>query len=129
MSGVVEFDPALFREMYPRFAGLPDAALRGHFETAALLVGNTPASRVPYDPPGRSDRKTVLYLLVCHLAALETRGDMVGAVTGAAQGSVNATLSVVQRAKPAWWDQTQCGATAWELLKPYRTGGLYVPGC
>lgn len=75
---VVVFDPQEFREAYPRFVDpktgqplLTDAQLRQAFDVACLLLDNTNSSPVPYDPAhGVMIRKTLLYLLVCHLATL-----------------------------------------------------------
>lgn len=125
----VELDKAQWREMYPDLADLSDVRLDGLWAVACQIVGNGPRARVPYDPErGVLTRKWILYALTCHLAALAQRGDMVGNVTNAAQGSVNAGLALMQQGNSRWYEQTQCGLTAWQLLAPYRSGGLYVPG-
>ena len=70
---VVEFDPAAFREAYPRFTAelISDAQLQQAFDLACLLLDNTDASLVPYDPEhGILIRRTLLWLLVCHLATM-----------------------------------------------------------
>lgn len=132
MAGaVVVLDAALFRELYPRFASATDAQVGQWFDIAVELVGNGPASPVPYNPPSVTTRQRILYVVMCHLAALDARGDVVGRVASAAEGSVNTQLASGFDGKngPAWWQQTQCGATAWQLLAPYRTGGKWFGGC
>ncbi len=67
---VVVFDPAAFREAYPRFSSelISDAQLEQAFDLACLLLDNTDASPVPYDPErGILIRRTLLWLLGCHI--------------------------------------------------------------
>lgn len=132
MAGaVVTLDVALFRELYPQFSAVSDAKLGQWFDMACLLVGNSPRSAVPYDPPDVTTRQTLLMVVMCHLGSLEARGDMVGRATQASEGSVSMQFSsgLDSRHGPAWWQQTQCGVTAWQLLAPYRTGGKWFGGC
>lgn len=130
---VVELDIAYFRAAYPQFAdadAVPDAMLERLWSEAGILVDNTAASSIPARDPSGNPRKAILYALLCHLATLETRGDAVGRVGGATQGSVNMSLAWGNtRTNPQWWEQTQCGATAWELLRGWAIGPLYFPGC
>lgn len=126
---VVELDIPEWRATYPQYPDVPDAQLLGLWDVACDLVGNSPSSRIPYNPPRTSARKAVLYATLCHLAYLATRGDVVGNLTSATEGSVNAGLAYLQKANSRWWDQSPCGATAWMLLARYRSGGLYVRGC
>lgn len=132
MAGaVVELDTALFRELYPRYAAASDALIEHWWDVACQIVNNSPASPIPYAPPSVNIRKALLYVLLCHLAELDQRGaGLVGRLGSAAEGSVNAQLAsgLDAKAGPAWWQQSQCGATAWQMLKPYRTGGLYFHG-
>ena len=127
---VVELDIAYFRAAYPAFADAetaPDAMLERLWSEAEILVDNTAASSIPARDPSGNPRAAILYALLCHLATLETRGDVVGR---AAQGSVNMSLAWgTARQNPQWWQQTQCGATAWELLRGWAIGPLYFPGC
>lgn len=131
MAGaVVELDAALFRELYPDYASATDAKIGQWFDQACLLVGNRPGSAIPYDPPSVTTRKTILYVVMCHLAALTARGDLVGRATQASEGSVSVQLSsgLDGGRGGAWWQQTQCGATAWQMLAPFRTGGKWFGG-
>ena len=122
----VSLNIAEWRAMFPQFgdeALTPDSLLTAQWPVAELLVGNTDRSRIPEDT-----RAMALYYVLCHLVTLQARGDVVGNVTSAAQGSVNAGLALMQRANSRWWEQTPCGLTAWELLRPWRAGGYYVRG-
>ena len=93
---VVELDIAYFRAAYPAFADAetaPDAMLERLWSEAEILVDNTAASSIPARDPSGNPRAAILYALLCHLATLETRGDVVGRVGGAAQGSVNMSVA------------------------------------
>jgi len=125
---IVELDLTEWREIYPQYPKVSDVQLQGLWDVACALIGNTPSSRIPYDPPRTERRKIILYATLCHLAYLATRGDVVGNVSNAAQGSVNVGLTFMQKQNSRWWEQSQCGATAWMLLAPHRSGGLYVSG-
>jgi hypothetical protein len=125
---IVIFDIAEWRELYPQYEGVSDIQLGFLWEIACSLIGNTPASRIPYDPPRSSRRKIILYGTLCHLAYLQQRGDIVGNVTSATQGSVNAGFAYQVKDNSRWWEQSQCGAMVWQLLAPSRRGGLYVRG-
>jgi hypothetical protein len=123
---VVVFDPVEFRNLKPQFADLSDAQLDYAFDLACEVVSNSESSLVPYDPQaGVKTRKILLYALVCHFCELRTRGDFVGTMTSAGEGSVNASFSLppVTDANAAWYMQTQCGATAWMLMRRYVLGG------
>ncbi len=126
---VVELDIEGWRELFPAFAEAADAQVQHWFAQACMLVGNDAGSMIPYDPPSRLQRQTVINLVMCHLATLDRRGDAVGRVTSATQGSVSSSTDYAAAGRnAAWWTQSQCGATAWQLLKPYRVGGLYLHG-
>lgn len=127
---IVVLDIPTWRAMYPAYAALTDAQITMFFAQARMIVRNRESSPVPYNPPENSDREIILYLLTCHLAELTTRGaGSVGRVASAAEGSVNASMAMGSRNNARWYEQTQCGSTAWQLLLPYRTGGKYVVGC
>ena len=130
MAEIVDLDLVLWRGSYPRYSAATDAQIVLWWDVAQELIDNTPASPIPFNPPEIRTRQIILYALVCHLAALDARGDgAVGRIASAGEGSVNSSFDYgVQSASSAWWNQTQAGATAWRLLKPYRTGGLYFDG-
>lgn len=126
---VVEFDPAAFREAYPRFSAdlISDAQLEQAFDLACLLLDNTDASPVPYDPEhGVMIRKTLLWLLVCHLAtmALWPTGQS-GPIASATEGSVSVSFSIPQNAGKAFYNQTPCGQSFWQAIQKYVVGGRY----
>lgn len=126
---VVALDADAWRELFPAFAKATDAQVGQWFTLACLLVGNDEGGMIPYDPPARLQRQAVIDLVMCHLATLDGRGDAVGRVTSATQGSVSSSTEYAAAGKnSAWWTQTQCGATAWQLLRPYRAGGAYFHG-
>lgn len=132
--GVVVFDPQAFLAAYPRFADpatgeglLTDAQLQQAFDAACLLLDNTDASPVPYDPAnGVLVRRTLLYLLVCHLATptLWPLGQS-GPLSNAAEGSVSVGFVVPQNAGKAFYNQTPCGQAFWQAVQPYAAGGRY----
>ena len=129
---VVVFDPEAFLAAYPRFAPggatlLKDSQLRQAFDVACLLLDNTDASPVPYDPErGILIRQTLLWLIVCHLAtlALWPMGQS-GPVSSATEGSVSTSFSLPQNTGRAFWSQTPCGQTFWQAVQPYVVGGRY----
>lgn len=127
---VVVFDSAEFKAINPQFADFTDAQLQFAFDVACLVADNTERSRIPYSPPADNTRKTILYLLVCHLCELAIRGGgFVGNMTSAAEGSVSVGIAAPTNPNAAWFNQTQCGATAWQLLLPYMLGGRLYNGC
>ena len=130
-AGVVPLDIATFRAAFPAFADpneTPDAAIESAWAVAGLLVGNRPGGRIPYAPPEVVTRAVIMDLALCHLLTLRQRGGLVGILTSATQGSVSAGSAFAQAKSSRWWDQTPCGATAWELMLPYRSGGWWIRG-
>lgn len=128
-SAVVVFDPAEFREAYPKFTTdlLSDGELQNAFEVACVVVDNTPKSKIPYDPDnGVEIRKTLLYLLICHLAtlALWPVGQS-GPQSNATQGSVSVGFAIPTWLNGQYFNQTPCGQTFWLLIQRYLIGGRY----
>lgn len=126
---IVTFNPVGFRDEYPQFSLFTDGQLKAAFKIACLLLDNTEASPVPYNPDkGIYDRETMLYLLVCHLCTLAkwvTEGQS-GPVTSASEGSVSVSFSVPQTTGETYYTQTPCGQTFWKLAAAYRSGGRYI---
>ncbi|OZI59941.1 DUF4054 domain-containing protein [Bordetella genomosp. 11] len=129
-SGVVIFDPAAFKEVYPTFATLSDPQLDNAFNTATLYLNNTPRSQVA----DVVRRALLLNLLTAHIAAMQygengqPPSPLVGRINSAAEGSVNVgTDYPVQPGSQAWYIQTQYGAMFWEATAWLRVG-RYVPG-
>ena len=125
---VVVFDADEFRAAYPQFSKLSDEQLGAAFDTACLVLDNSESSPVPYDPDkGVKDRKTLLYMLVCHLATLALRGTgAVGVLTSASEGSVSTGFTLPPKLNDAgWYAQTQCGLAYWQAVRGYIVGGRY----
>jgi hypothetical protein len=119
MDSVV-FDVSEFRVLYPQFSETAEETLELYFRAACLLLDNTKNSLVQ----DIDERKLLLYMLVCHIATLKQNGDiLVGAVTSAAQGSVNVSVTPLNNAN--WYTQTQCGAMFWAATAKYRMGMRY----
>lgn len=120
-GGGVVFDPDEFKILYPQWGSIDDTVLSLYFRVASLLCDNTPRSPVK----DLCERKTLLYMLVCHIATLKDRGDsLVGTMTQAAQGSVNMSLQPLTNAN--WYQSTQCGAMYWAATAKFRVGIRYV---
>ena len=93
---VVEFEPAAFREAYPRFTAelISDAQLQQAFDLACLLLDNTDAS-------------------------------LSGPLSSATEGSVSVSFSIPQNIGKAFYSQTPCGQAFWQAVQPYAAGGRY----
>ena len=118
------FDVEKFRAVYPQFASLSDAQLEFMWENALIISGIEGDTRIP-----EGQKENLLFMLVCHLATLATRGTA-GAMTSAKQGEVQVTYaSVPSRSDDAdWFNLTPCGSAYWQAIKRYRLGGLWFPG-
>ena len=118
------FDVEKFRAVYPQFASLSDAQLEFMWQNALIISGVEGDTRVP-----EGQKENLLFMLVCHLATLATRGTA-GAMTSAKQGEVQVTYaSVPSRSDDAdWFNLTPCGSAYWQAIKRYRLGGLWFPG-
>ena len=76
-----------------------------------------------------TERKTLLYMLVCHIATLQQRGTgMVGLLTSATEGKVSVGLQAYTN-NPNWYSQTQCGSMFWLATAKYRVGMRYIGYC
>lgn len=121
MSGVVEFNPAEFKEIYP--IDINDSQLNMCFSKAELRLNNTKNSLVC----DLKERKILLYLLTAHLALIQDRinkgNDSVGRIASASEGSVSVSLDFPTNgsALMAWFAQTPYGAEFWTLTSKYRT--------
>ena len=129
---IVVFDAGEFREQYPQWAALSDARLGAAFDTACLVLANTEGGPAPYNPDrGVFIRKTLLYLLMCHMLTLDERGgSLVGVISSATEGSVSTGFSLPQKLSDAgWYAQTQCGLTFYQAAKAYFLGGRHFAYC
>ena len=121
---IVEFNPEEFRQVYPEFADLDDTRLNMYFKAACLLLNNTDDSPVT----DLEERKTLLSLLVCHIATLKKMGNStVGILTSASDGSVSMSVAPLNNAN--WYQLTECGNIFWHATAKYRRGIRYVRGC
>jgi hypothetical protein len=122
--GVVVFDPAAFKLLYPAFNTVLDAALTQNFAEATLYLNNSCCSGVS----DANVRETLLNLLTAHVTALnngvngQTPSGIVGRVNQATQGSVSvaADYGAVSQSS-AFYLQTPWGARFWAATANYRT--------
>lgn len=116
----VTFNPELFKQRYPEFAGVSGELLGLYFDESTLIVSNTDRSRVKDE----KERRILLWLLVAHKAQLASnkQGGMVGRIASALEGSVSvsADMGPVTNTQ-AWYIQTQYGAEYWNATAKYRT--------
>lgn len=125
---VVIFDPEEWLTAYPQFQGkLTPAQLQQAFRVACLILDNTDASPVPYDPArGIETRKVLLWMLVCHLATLALRPvGQPGALSSASEGSVSTSFQVPRSPNGEWYMQTTCGQAYWQAIRRFTVGGRY----
>lgn len=125
MGGTVTFDPVAFVAQFPAFTAVSPTTLGMYFGMAEAFLNNTPASIVQ----DLTIRTNLLYLITAHIAFLMGRasaGDgsqagLVGQMTGATEGTVNATFAQVQSQNAAFWAQSQYGLLFWQMALPYRS--------
>lgn len=117
------FDVEKFRAVYPQFANLSDTQLEFMWENALIISGIEEDTRIP-----EGQKENLLFMLVCHLATLATRGTT-GTIAGATQGSVSVSYTApMYTGDAAWYNSTPCGAAYWQIIKKHRLGGLWFPG-
>jgi hypothetical protein len=118
------FDIEKFRTIYPQFAEIPDATLEFMWNNALMISGIENDTRIP-----EALKENLLFMLVCHLATLATRGTA-GAMTSAKQGEVQVTYASMPSSgdDADWFNLTPCGSAYWQAIKRYRLGGLWFKG-
>jgi Protein of unknown function (DUF4054) len=128
-KGVVTFDPAEFKTLYPAFVTVADDALELNFLAAEMFVNNTCCSRVV----NAVLRERLLNLLVAHITQLLNGinglppAGIVGVVTDATEGSVSVGTTLGNIPFTAvYFAQTQYGLMFWQLTAPFRTF-VYIP--
>lgn len=123
MDNVVIFNATEFLALYPQFNNVfTPEQLQQFFNVACMICNNTNNSKVT----DLTERKTLLYMLVCHIATLMQRGTgMVGIISSATEGKVSVGLQNVIN-NPNWYNQTQCGSMYWLATAKYRVGMRYV---
>lgn len=126
-DGVVEFNVAKFREIYPNTKGT-NAQLESAFVKAGLLLRNDRFSCVK----DLKEREMLLFLLVAHMAMLQSNiedgNSAVGRASSATEGSVSVSLDYGTTTNAEkWYTQTPYGAEYWALTSQYRSF-LYTLG-
>lgn len=121
MSGVVVFDPDEFRLLYPSISAT-DEQLEMYFAMAETFLDNTECSIVK----DLDARKTMLYLLVAHIALLSQQAEngnpVVGRISNATEGTVSVGLDYgTMGNNERWYLQTPWGAMYWQMSKKYRS--------
>lgn len=121
MSGVVVFDAAEFRELFPAISAT-DTQLAMFFKMAEGFLSNTECSIVT----DLEERKYLLYQLTAHIAQLnanvESGNSVVGRVASASEGSVSISLDYgTMGNNERWYLQTPYGANYWQMTKRYRS--------
>ena len=121
MSGVVVFDSSEFRLLYPSISAT-DEQLEMYFAMAETFLDNTECSIVK----DLDARKTMLYLLVAHIALLSQQAEngnpVVGRISNATEGTVSVGLDYgTMGNNERWYLQTPWGAMYWQMSKKYRS--------
>lgn len=119
----VVFDPVAFKESYPAFAAVSDAALQQYFDIACLYLSNADCSVVQ----DIAKRKTFLWMLTAHVAQLSgalNPGGLPGAVgrtASATEGSVSVSFDYPMSPGSEWYSTTQWGAMFWAATAYLRS--------
>lgn len=128
-TGIVVFDPTVFKVAFPSFATVADASLSFAFDLATLQLNNSCGSRVC----DATLREKLLNLLTAHIAALaygengNPPAGIVGAITKAQEGSVSVGTDVGTIVYgQAYYLQTQWGFMYWQATARFRTM-VYIP--
>lgn len=129
--GIVDFDYAYWIQSYPEFSTVNESLADIYFAQAQIYLNNTPTSPViDYQPKGQ--RAILLNMLVSHIAQLNAnagKGQAVGRISNATEGSVSVALDMgTQPRAAAWYLQTIYGANYWQATMAYRAGGRYYRG-
>lgn len=130
VHGVVVFEPAVFKTIYPEFATVDNTALMFNFMLATLIVNNSCCSAVS----DANVREALLNVLVAHLTALAqgaggaAPSGIVGRIDKATEGSVSISAGYAAQISEsmAYFIQTKYGALFWQLTSPFRSF-RYVP--
>ena len=129
---IVTFSAEEFRKYYPKITAdlVSDEELQAQFEIACTYIDNTGNSPFPYNPlEGVMTRKTMLYLMICHLLGSVSTIPLgqAGVAQSASQGSVSVGFSGINTSQLGFWlSETSCGRALWQLMRPYALGGLHV---
>ena len=132
-AGPITFSYSAWIALFPELAGVSEDQATMYFNIATLYVRND--GQGPINDPNMLT--TLLNLTTAHIAKLfsqQTNGipttggssspsPIVGRISTASEGSVSVATELAgdQPASAAWWEQTQYGFAAWQLMKPFRT--------
>ena len=119
---VATFDWAVWSVLFPKLvaAGVTEQQATAIFDyQTGLYLNNTDASAIC----DVTQRQSILYLIVAHLAALSgpNSSGLVGRVNRVREGSVDVGTEYKGTTNSAWWDQTPYGAQAYQAMAAYRT--------
>lgn len=127
----VQFNYTEWKDAYPELApAVKETMAKSLFAQAELLLDNTGCSEVI----DVEQRKILLDLLVSHLGLLRLNAvsvqpgeggstslspGMVGHIASATEGSVSVSTDGLGATSPnaAWYQQTQYGATFWQMIQ------------
>ncbi len=113
-----------FREMYAQFENVSDNKLKHLYRLSILIFAQSDNQSQNRDA---ETKESLLWLLVCHLASLDERGnDLVGSLSNASAGSVSTSFEITQQFDAAWFNQTQCGASYRQIVQPYPKARYYA---
>lgn len=125
MGAVVQFDYALWQQLYPELSNVTEDQADLSFDLATLFLRNDGTGRVNKD----STQLSLLNMLTAHIAFIGY-GDnksggatgVVGRISSATQGSVSVSSEMQnQPGSAAWFQQTKYGAMYWQAIAAFRT--------
>ena len=130
MGYAVTFDYAKWVARYPEFAGVLEPAAQDYFDEATIYLRNDGGGPVPT----AALQLLLLNMLTAHIAKIYATvngiapSGLVGAITNAAEGSVNVAVKVadVVPGTMAWFAQTPYGLSFWQATASFRTA-VYRP--
>ncbi len=118
----INFNIKEFRKIYPEFSDIEKLKLQ-YFQNLAFLILKT--SKIPNNF-NNNQRENLLWLLICHLASLDKRGNtLVGSLSSASEGSVSSSFSLPQKMDNSWFNQSQYGATFKQIIQSYPQARYY----
>lgn len=124
MPQVVAFNYSQWQANFPPLAETPQGQATFYFTLACGYCDNSATSPII----NLQTRENILLLLTAHVATLigPTASGLVGRITNASEGSVSVAADMPSNPDTAWYNQTQYGALAWQMMAPWRQA-LYIP--
>ena len=129
-SPVIVFNYENWIALFPQFPYLSEPQAQMYFDIATSYCRND-----GFGPICQPALKTnMLNLLTAHIAQLfapdrngQNPSTLVGRISNASEGSVSVGMDYPSSPSAAWFNQTQFGASYWQLMLPFRTM-RYVTG-